>query len=237
MGSGIRLLSHHDRCATMMKYMSETSNVGKKLFFTIVVLALTISGCQEKLDTSNSGDNSVNSAAENIANIAFSSMPTTGNAVCASQATYDTIKSIIFDEAAKQSTTDPVPLNDLRRSVSVKMEFPLVKSIDDRLERTDCSGRLIFVIPITETSAFGGDSELKADISYSVQPSADGSGNVITTSGFGFLLQRIVAANYMRVASRNANLGGPQLAPTYNPSFRASRLKSESLGIPFCADL
>ena len=138
---------------------------------------------------------------------------------CGDPSTYDTIKEIVFDEARDRIAGDPVALNDLRRSVSVSMKFPVVTAVLNDLDRTDCSGRLILGIPPVAREAFGGEPELKADLNYSVQPAADGSGSVVTANGFGFLVNQIVVAENQRALRKLASRGGPQLERTYNPSF------------------
>jgi uncharacterized protein YecT (DUF1311 family) len=139
--------------------------------------------------------------------------------VCGVQETYDTLNNMVFDEVIDQLDGDPVNLNDLRRSVSVNMKFPVVTELHEELERTDCSGRLVLGIPPTARKAFDGESELAADIEYSVQPSADGNGFVIRATGLDFLVNRIASAESLRKARRIASNGGPQLKKTYNPSF------------------
>jgi uncharacterized protein YecT (DUF1311 family) len=142
-----------------------------------------------------------------------------GTDICGSQPTYNSVKDIIFDEAIKQAGGNPVPLNDLRRGVSVRMEFPLVKGINEQLKRTDCSGRLTLGLPPGVSSAFGGEPALKADLTYSVQPAADGNGAVITAEGIQYLVGQLVAADSLRSAQKLAQSGGPQTVKTYNPSF------------------
>lgn len=116
------------------------------------------------------------------------------NQVCASQSTYDTLKEMLFDGVVKQYVGDPVPINNFRHATTARMEYPLVKDINNQLQRTDCSGRLTIDVPAGWRDAFGGESKLEADIQYSIQPSADGSGDVITGSGLGFIQTRIISA-------------------------------------------
>lgn len=142
-----------------------------------------------------------------------------GASICGSQDTYNSVKDIVFDQAIEQAGGNPVPLNDQRRGVSVRMEFPLVKGINDQLKRTDCSGRLTLGLPPGLSSAFDGETVLKADLSYSVQPAADGNGSVITAEGIQYLVSQLVAANALRSAQKLAKSGGPQIVRTFNPSF------------------
>src|SRR5690606_20683183 len=113
---------------------------------------------------------------------------------CGAQETYDTIREIVFDQAVQMASGDPVPLNDLRRSVGINMKFPVVSAVHDELARTECTGRLVIGIPPMAHEAFGGAVELEADLTYSIQPAADGSGDVVQVQGIDYLVQRIVAA-------------------------------------------
>lgn len=138
---------------------------------------------------------------------------------CGSNATYQTIKEIMFDEAVDQLDGDPVPINNLRRSAAVTMKFPRVTGSQPDLERTDCAGRLVIGIPPAARRAFDDERELNADIEYSVQPAADGSGDIVMVDGIQFLVSRIVAAENFRAINKLASQGGPQLERTFNPSF------------------
>ena len=149
--------------------------------------------------------------------------PLVGADICGAQTTYDSVKNAIFDQAIKQVSGDTVALNDLRRNVSVNMQYPLVKGINDQLHRTDCTGRLVLGLPPGVSSAFAGERELNADVEYSVQPAADGNGSVITSNGIGFIVQRLIAADELRAMQTLAGQGGPQLTRTYNPSFNCGR--------------
>lgn len=179
-------------------------------------LLLTVTACSEKVESD---------ATNEVVSVETPTPTPTlvGADVCGSRDTYMSIRDIVFDEAVKQISGDSVALNDRRRGVSVTMQFPLVKGINQELQRTDCSGRLVLGIPPGAAPAFSGERELKADLEYSVQPSADGNGSVITASGIGFLVQRLVTAEALRAMIKIANDGAPQLTKTFNPSFDCGR--------------
>ena len=184
----------------------------------VSMAAITMAlGCHEK------PVDAANVATANISDAVKEDAPLAGTEICGSRETYNSVKDIVFDEAIKQAAGDTVALNDLRRGIAVSMEFPLVKNINEQLHRTDCSGRLTFGLPPGVASAFGGEKELKADVLFSVQPAADGNGNVITADGIGFLVNRLVQADALRSALKVANAGGPQLEKTFNPSFDCGR--------------
>ena len=142
-----------------------------------------------------------------------------GSQECSSPATYATIKEIVFDKAVEVAGGNPVPINDLRTASSTRMDLPLVKGYNKDLRRAECSGRFVMSVPATARAAFLGKPELKADLVYSVQPSADGQGDVVEVQGLEYVVQDIVAANALRDARRLEDEGGPHLANTFNPSF------------------
>jgi hypothetical protein len=191
--------------------------IRETLTFTGCAALLLVSACKEA-ETETAKTNPVE-AVEPATSIA----PSDGTAVCGSQETYNSVKDLIFDEAVKQAGGDSVPLNDLRRGVFVKMEFPLVKGINEQLKRTDCTGRLTLGLPPGVSSAFSGETALKADLTYSVQPAADGNGSVITAEGIQYLVAQLVAADSLRSAQKAAQSGGPQMVKTFNPSFDCGR--------------
>jgi hypothetical protein len=161
--------------------------------------------------------------------------------VCGDPETYNTIKEIVFDNAVSAALDDTVQINDWRKLTILTVEYPLLKDVNQEISRTDCAGRLILSIPETERPKFDGTVQLKADITYYSQPSADGTGNVISVDGFNPVVNKIVEANANQIglaqARRNeqaaiqetakaravASRGGPQLQRTYNPSFDCGR--------------
>jgi hypothetical protein len=138
---------------------------------------------------------------------------------CGSQATYTQIKDMVFEKAIESYGGDPVPLNSLKRAVSARMEFPVVAGVDEELQRTDCSGRLVIDLPPGMREQFDGEKSLEADVEYSSQPSADGTGSIIRVEGFGHVITRLVTAASLIRATRLASAGGPQLQRTFNPGF------------------
>lgn len=104
-------------------------------------------------------------------------------AACASNATYDRLKQVAFDEAIRIRNADPVNLDILSTHAMVRVEDPVVKSRDDALDLTVCSGRMVLHIPPGAERAFGGQRQLTADIEYAAQAAADGSGLVYQLRG------------------------------------------------------
>ncbi len=181
-------------------------------------LAALLAGCSGGTETG--GENL--SAMNDIAPIATAAAPT-GNEVCGADATYRSVKDQVFDAAAKSVGGDLGPLNALRNAVGVRMELPIVQAVDEKLQRTDCAGRLVLSLPPGVSSAFDGESAIAADVTYSVQPAADGNGTVVTARGTDDLVQRLILANGERV-SRGANVEGvaADASRAASPSFSCS---------------
>jgi alkylhydroperoxidase/carboxymuconolactone decarboxylase family protein YurZ len=110
---------------------------------------------------------------------------------CASDATYDRLKELVFDEAARIRNSDPRNLDPLAASSVVRMEKPLVKSRDEDLNVTVCTGRFILELPPGAQNAFDGKRRLDADVEYAAQAAADGSGLVYQMDGAEPIIYRL----------------------------------------------
>jgi uncharacterized protein YecT (DUF1311 family) len=142
-----------------------------------------------------------------------------GATLCASTGTYLRIKDAVFDRAQKQFGGDPGPLESLRRSVGVRMQYPVLRGVHQDIGRTDCGGRLILDLPPAARGAFDGLPALESDIQYSVQPAADGNGQAVEVSGGDDVVQQLTVAAGLVVARRSSQEGEVQPQKTYNPSF------------------
>lgn len=133
-------------------------------------------------------------------------------AACASQATYDRLKQAAFAEAIRIRNADPVNLATLATYSTVRMEQPRVKSRDETLDTTVCTGHLILDIPPGAERAFGGARRLEADVEYSAQAAADGSGPVYKLRGAEPIVTRLAAFDLQVQAYRSGavtTLPGP----------------------------
>lgn len=101
---------------------------------------------------------------------------------CASQATYDRIKTDLFRQAAQLRKSDQAAFDRLSAYASVRMERPLLRGGDEALGTVRCSGRLSLDLP-PGVAVVGGRRTLSADIDYVLQPAADGSGEVVMIEG------------------------------------------------------
>jgi uncharacterized protein YecT (DUF1311 family) len=113
---------------------------------------------------------------------------------CSSSSTYDRLKELAFDEAARIRNQDPRELDALAAASVVRMENPVPKSRDDNLNVTVCSGRFILELPPGVENAFDGQRRLTADIEYAAQAAADGSGLVFHMEGAEPIIYRLATA-------------------------------------------
>src|SRR5215208_993434 len=110
---------------------------------------------------------------------------------CASQLTYERLKEYVFDEAARIRNSDPRGLDPLAAYSVVRMDDPVVKSRDDELNITVCTGRFVLNLPPGIQDAFNGQPVIEADVEYAAQAAADGSGLVYSMNGAEPIIYRI----------------------------------------------
>jgi uncharacterized protein YecT (DUF1311 family) len=110
---------------------------------------------------------------------------------CASEGTYDRLKELVFDEAARIRNSDPRNLDPLAAAAVVRMEKPLVKSRDEDLNVTVCTGRFVLELPPGAENAFDGKRRLDAQVEYAAQAAADGSGMVYQMDGAEPIIYRL----------------------------------------------
>jgi hypothetical protein len=112
---------------------------------------------------------------------------------CASEATYVRLKELVFDEAARIRNSDPRNLDPLAAGSVVRMEKPLVKSRDEDLNVTVCSGTFFLELPPGAENVFDGKLRLSAEVEYAAQAAADGSGMVYQMDGAEPIIYRLAA--------------------------------------------
>lgn len=165
---------------------------------------------------------------------------------CASEATYDRLKELAFDEAARIRRQDPRALDALAEAAVVRMEQPVAKSRDEALNVTVCTGRFILELPPGAENAFDGERRLTADIEYAAQAAADGSGLVYHMEGAEPIIYRLATvgglprpvpaaaapplADPPRVAEAAppAAKAEPERRTSASPSFNCARGRSRS---------
>ncbi|HEY0444924.1 MAG TPA: hypothetical protein VGD19_00575 [Allosphingosinicella sp.] len=115
----------------------------------------------------------------------------TPDQACASAATYARLKEVAFEEALKVRNADPANLDTLATHSVVRMENPVVKSRDEDLNITVCSGTFVLELPPGAERGFGGQRRLTAEIEYAAQAAADGSGLVYQLNGAEPIIYRL----------------------------------------------
>ena len=110
---------------------------------------------------------------------------------CASRLTYARLKEYVFDEAAQIRNSNPGGLDQLAAQSVVRMDDPVVKSRDDELNVTVCTGRFVLNLPPGIQDAFNGQPVIQADVEYAAQAAADGSGLVYSMNGAEPIIYRI----------------------------------------------
>ncbi len=104
-------------------------------------------------------------------------------AACASGTAYDRLKNQLFDAAVAARQGDRSNLDTLADYSLVRMEDPVVVGHDRALDITDCKGMLILHVPPGAERAFDGERQLRTEIEYTAQASADGNGYVYRMRG------------------------------------------------------
>ena len=136
---------------------------------------------------------------------------------CASDATYDRLKELVFDEAARIRNSDPRNLDPLAAAAVVRMEDPVVKSRDDALNVTVCRGRFILELPPGAENAFDGKRRLDAQVEYAAQAAVDGSGLVYQMDGAEPIIYRLATFG-MKGQPTRLEAGGPRRLPPPPPA-------------------
>jgi hypothetical protein len=104
--------------------------------------------------------------------------PASSEKRCASQQTYDLIKRELFRRAAQLRGSDQAAYDRLAAYAVARMENPVLESENKDTGAVNCSGSLSLDLP-PGVEVVGGRRTLMSDVDYTVQPAADGSGNVV----------------------------------------------------------
>ncbi|HEY0116456.1 MAG TPA: hypothetical protein VGB54_12125 [Allosphingosinicella sp.] len=133
---------------------------------------------------------------------------------CASQQTYDRLKELAFDEAARIRGDDAQALDQIAGSAVVRMENPVVRSRDEELNVTTCAGRFILELPPGNENAFDGERRLSADVEYAAQTAADGSGLVYQMEGAEPIIYKLATVGGLaRAENQRVTIPAPSGPP------------------------
>lgn len=125
---------------------------------------------------------------------------------CASKATYDLIKRELFRRAAQVRGSDQAAFDQLSAHAVVRMENPVMESEDEGTGAVNCAGSLSIDLP-PGVAVVGGRRSLTADVDYTVQPAADGSGAVILLRNADAIVTPL--ATLARIAQQPAPVAAP----------------------------
>ena len=137
---------------------------------------------------------------------------------CASEGTYHRLKELVFDEAVRVGRVDPRSLDLVAAGSTVRMEDPLVKSRDEELNVTVCTGKFVLDLPPGAENAFDGMRRVSAEIEYSAQAAADGSGLVFQMGGAEPIIYRLATVGMNgQPLPRTVEVPQPSAPPTAPP--------------------
>jgi uncharacterized protein YecT (DUF1311 family) len=152
---------------------------------------------------------------------------------CASQGTYERLKELVFDQAARIRNSDPRNLDPIAAGSVVRMEEPLVKSRDEDLNVTVCTGRFILELPPGAENAFDGMRRVSAEVEYSAQAAADGSGLVYQMDGAEPIIYRLATFGMNgQPLPRIVEVPQPSAPPTAPPQVAVVQPGPEAPQVP-----
>ena len=97
---------------------------------------------------------------------------------CSSRATYDQIKRELFRRAAALRGSDQTVFGNIAGYSTIRMEAPALSDENAETHSVACNGSLTLDLP-PGVAVVGGRRSLSADVLYTIQPAADGSGSVV----------------------------------------------------------
>jgi uncharacterized protein YecT (DUF1311 family) len=149
---------------------------------------------------------------ESAAEIAAAADP---EKLCANRMTYELIKRELFRRAAQVRGSDQPAFDQLSSYASMRMENPVMESQDSSTRAVNCSASLSLDLP-PGVAVVGGRRTLTSDVDYTVQPAADGSGNVVVLRNADAIVTPL--ATLARVAQPAPQAQTPAPAPQQAPA-------------------
>jgi hypothetical protein len=146
------------------------------------------------------------------------SQPSALDKRCASSATYDLIKRELFRRAAQVRGSDQSAYDRLAAYAAIRVENPVVESDNKDTGAVNCSGSLSLDLP-PGVAVVGGRRTLMSDIDYTVQPAADGSGNVLLLRNADSIIAPLATLARTVTAAQTPQTGQvPSLQPVPIPA-------------------
>ncbi len=133
---------------------------------------------------------------------------------CASELTFDRLKEYAFDEAQRIRGRDERLLDDIATHSVVRMEEPVVKSRDEELNVTVCTGRFVLELPPGAVNAFDGERRLAAQVEYAAQAAVDGSGLVYHMTGAEPIIYRLATVGGLPPVAVPTQVASAEPIPT-----------------------
>jgi len=180
----------------------------------------------------------------------------TDDQIAGREATDPEIKRELFRRAGQLRGADQAAFNKLTAYSEVRMDAPMLKSHDGQLGTIACTGTLALDLP-PGVAVVGGRRTLTADIEYTLQPAADGSGDAMTLVNADAIITPLAtlarigapAADPLAPTAPGNALGDPPVtaeplpsepppeapAPQARPSFNCQSARSRS-EIAVCND-
>jgi len=124
---------------------------------------------------------------------------------CAAGETYSRLKALVFDRAGQVPGADAASLDALETASVVRMENPVTRSVDEALELANCAGRFVLELPPGAEKGFNGARRLAADVDYSAQAAADGSGLAYRMEGADRIIGALASFNLKHAAMPSAS--------------------------------
>lgn len=106
-----------------------------------------------------------------------------GKDACASTTTSAGVKLALFRKAREGNPSAETRISNLEQGSVARLEQPVVDQVDGGVEKTTCSATLVLSLPPGSKADKGLEEQQKVRIRYSIQPSADGNGDVYEVFG------------------------------------------------------
>ena len=168
---------------------------GINRWLIVALVAAVLAGVLLASSVWNSGPKSEDQVPANAVAAKKSSDP---QSWCAAQASYDAMKRELFRRAAQVRGSDDEAYARLSDFALLRVNGPIVRGVDDRLNSVSCSGTAVLSLP-PGVSVAGGRRSLSGDVDYAIEPAADGTGNVVRLSAADSIV--VPLATLTRIAS------------------------------------
>ena len=145
--------------------------------------------------------------------------------LCADKHTYDLIKRELFRRAAQLRGSDQAAFDQLSAYAVVRMENPVMESEDDSTGAVNCSGSLSLDLP-PGVAVVGGRHTLTSDVDYTIQPAADGSGNVVLLRNADAIVTPLATLARVEQPPAQATPAVPEQAPAEQPEANVAMSQS-----------